>query len=129
MIAKYNPASLATVLLTLSLFAGTVAAQQSTGPLGGAQDLASVTPGTFLGEVKNLVSASEARDLLSLGIEGARLALRIEAMQIAFLQDKVCRGNLIPGEYAQEVRLGCQLLDAHAQINQFKQRGLAFLSR
>jgi hypothetical protein len=91
-------------------------------------DVAGITPANFLSEVQTMVNTNNARDLLRLGKQAASLVLRIEELQITFLQSSICKSNVIPAHYSKEVQIGCDLLGAQGELNRVKQKALALVS-
>lgn len=88
-----------------------------------------ITPANFLDESKKIVRSSSGRDLASMGLEAARLALQIEDIKIGYLQRKLCTGGGVAqlSGHATEVEAGCKLLDLQLQLNTLKLQGLALV--
>lgn len=88
-----------------------------------------ITPANFLDESKKIVRSSSGRDLASMGLEAARLALQIEDIKIGYLQRKLCTGGGVAqlSGHATEVEAGCKLLDLQLQLNHLKLEGLALV--
>lgn len=88
-----------------------------------------ITPANFLDESKKIVRSGSGRDLASMGLEAARLALQIEDIKIGYLQRKLCTGGGVAqlSGHATEVEAGCKLLDLQLQLNHLKLQGLALV--
>ena len=87
-------------------------------------DLAATAPSNFLGQVKNFVRVDGTRDVATMTKQAAHLALSIEEVQINFLMT-FCKSAAIPARYQREVQLGCELLQAKAQLNGLRQKAVA----
>jgi hypothetical protein len=89
-------------------------------------NLVATTQANFLPQVRQMIEVSRTGDLAAMTKQGARIALQIEEMQINFLMTQ-CR-KASTGRYAQEIALGCELLNAQSQLNVIKQRALGMIS-
>ena len=126
------------VTLLYSIMAAPIAAHaqsfdsiMSAIPLVNMTQLSGIDPSTFLGEVQSLVKGSNARDLASLGKQAAKVALRVEELQISVMQSTLCTSGTvtsnIPAQYTKDVKLGCDLLSAQSELNKLKQKMLTHL--
>lgn len=99
---------------------------------GAMGDLANLTPANFLPAVQNFTRVSNARDLAALGKQAANVALHIEELQIKLMQKAVCMpgpvADRIPAQYSKEVELGCEMLNAQAELTQIKRKALNLIA-